>query len=226
MAQHRAAALGCPGPSHRRGRENPLCLGRRSRRRGAGAFFMRGPSCRPRWRSPRRRVRPRAAPDAACSTPPLTQNGPRLRLAITDSGHRLDDVGYPRQGTHSAVKAVRRGPLAGPLPWPAARRTASATDPPGQHRPVRSCPRRGDPMPARRGLRRTPSTSPHRPDACRGRTYPPQPSAGPAEPASPAAHAPSAGTRPPPTSRPCHTPIVLPRNTNPAEQLTVLPKHL
>ena len=37
---------------------------------------------------------------------------------------------------------------------------------------------------------------------------------------------PSAGTRPPPTSRPCHTPIVLPRNTNPAEQLTVLPKHL
>ena len=35
-----------------------------------------------------------------------------------------------------------------------------------------------------------PARPPHRPDACRGRTYPPQPSAGPAEPASPAAHAP------------------------------------
>ena len=227
----RGAALGCPGPSHRREGGRPRSrLGRRSRRRGAVRFFY----ARPILFDPggdRLVVAFDRAPRRTLPAPPqpLTQNGPRLRLAITDSGHRLDDVGYPRQGPHLGRKAV--GPralqqcllhlrqlLVGQLRQPTGpASTGQSALALGEGESDASATRSAPKHPRVHHIDLTLAAGEHirrsHPPVLQSLQVPPR-------------TRPSAGTRPPPTSRPCHTPIVLPRNTNPAEQPTVLPKHL
>ena len=152
VAQHRGLAAGRPGGPHRRaaGRTR-FRLGRRSRRRGAGRFFIRGQSCFTQvaiassLRSTRAARRALPAP-----AQPLPQDRPGLGLRVPDPGDPLDHLGHPGQRPHLGART--RSPAAPPAS--AASTSASCSSVSLRRRPARPAP-----------------ASPSRPCSCQARYH-------------------------------------------------------